>query len=182
MFSSTLDLASPRSRQLLLNFPDMEWDDELPDRVRRRRPPGGVGFTKESALDLTRRFVLLIRDHVIRRRHGYLPGPQTIAIRVLVLELLLDPPQTKWSLRSYARELKCSGAWLSRIALEFADEIGMGAHWQRMTARDVYAAAATTAHAAHLRGAPEALGNARDTWTQPKRGRRGSGPHPSHVL
>lgn len=102
---------------------------------------------EDAALEISKRFAQLLRDKIIRRsKQSGRVMVRAIGYRVIVFQLLLDPPQSRWSLNSYARELNCSGAWLSRIGLEFADEIGMAAHWQRLVARSTYARRARTAH------------------------------------
>lgn len=69
--------------------------------------------------------------HVLRPTpSGVLPHASTIAARLLVLQLLIEPPR-RHSLRYYAKSLGMTHSALSLIGLEFSRRLGMRAPWQR---------------------------------------------------
>jgi hypothetical protein len=101
---------------------------------------------KERVRETLHGVYIFIRDQVIARRNGKLPGVKTIAVRLIVLQALLDPEGQR-SLRADARQLGCSPAWLSKVAIAFSDSIGMRAGWQRLHARKAYSERAKGVHA-----------------------------------
>ena len=88
-----------------------------------------------------------IAAHILRpARHGTLPPARTIAARLLVLQLLIDPHPTH-SLRHYAKTLGMSHAALSLIGVSFAAALGLRAPWQRSdSACNAYSARARAVH------------------------------------
>jgi hypothetical protein len=108
---------------------------------------GGTPDPDEKAKDALRALTVFINERVIcRKANGALPDNRTIVVRLIVLNSLLYPEQSR-PLAAYARELKCSRAWMSKVGLAFADSIGMRASWQRMSSRAIYAQRARGVHA-----------------------------------
>lgn len=85
--------------------------------------------------------------HVLRPApSGAIPPPRTIAARLVVLQLLIEPHH-RHSLRYYAKGLGVSPAALSLIGLEFAARLGLRAPWQRSDqVREAYASRARAVH------------------------------------
>ena len=88
---------------------------------------------RQHDADTLRKLHVFIRDNVIARRDGRLPDCKAIGIRLVALSCLLEPDAH--SLRAVAAELKCSPAWLTKVAYQFSDHLGLHAQWQRIAAR-----------------------------------------------
>ena len=102
---------------------------------------------REHDADTLRKVHCFIRDRVIMRStSGKLPDAKTIAARLIVLELIIDPA-TALSLRCCAKELGCTPAWLSKIAVSFSAALGIRAPWQRPESAKIYSERAQSVHA-----------------------------------
>lgn len=102
----------------------------------------------EIRTDTLRRLGTFLNERVLARtRGGRLPSAATIAVRMFVLHALLNPEQRRESLMQLARELGCTRQCLSRVAIEFSDALGLRAPWQRLAARNKFAARAKGVHA-----------------------------------
>jgi hypothetical protein len=95
--------------------------------------------------EVVHKFAIFIKERIIARHQNKLPLARTIAVRLIIFQELIDPSGR--SLQSYATELGCSRAWLSKVGIQFADSIGMRAVWQRINSRETYAERATGVHA-----------------------------------
>ena len=56
---------------------------------------------------------------------------RTIAARLVVLNMLVDPTASK-TLDYYAKRIACSRQWLSLVGKEFSASLGLMASWQRI--------------------------------------------------
>jgi hypothetical protein len=97
--------------------------------------------TRHETLHQVHHFLV---EQIIGRYDGAPPSVRTIAVRLIVFAEILQP--TGRSLSSYAEELGVSRAYLSKIALQFADRFGLRAEWQRVASRDQCAERARGVH------------------------------------
>jgi len=98
-------------------------------------------------LDLIEHLRVFIRDQIVMRHDGKMRDPRSIACRLIVFQILLDPGIAP-SLASVARRFTVSRERLSRIAREFGTSFGLRC-------------ARTNGDRSHLRaGTPLTLGTA----------------------